>query len=306
MRDGSRLDDLDRRLVQEMLEDPRVSYATLGLRLGVAAMTIRTRMGRLRRDGLLEIQARPNLAALGLTIQVIGFVQAEVAAIPAVIEVLKSSPATLRADRVAGEYDVCFAAAFATQRALGDLLHELQFEGVRRVVVHHQLEPLIETEGWEAAFRAPQASDVPRITVEGPGAVVPSHLRDAFEVATAWWDALGNGDFETLRQLSRPDIVYTVRRPQEYAGVMNGIDELIEHSRMASQSVRLRREVVRVTESDIPGFTLTIDAFGTVESGRGRARDLFGRLSFAVEGGLVSAAASLAELNLPSTDERAE
>jgi ketosteroid isomerase-like protein len=255
----------------------------------------------------LQIVARPNLDRMGLNNQVFGMVQAEVSAIPRAIEVLRASPATILADRVSGEYDIVFLGAFPSQRALGDLLHELQFDGIRRVVVHHQLERVIDTEGWEAALEAPGGSAPQGLTIQSAGAVVPAHLRAAFDLATAWWEALANGELDALRNLSSPDIVYTVRRPQQYAGVMNGIEEVIEHSRaMRRTAVRLRREVVRVAESDIPGYTLTLDALGTVEDLRGRAKDMFGRLAFALGGGVVTAAVSLAELDLPTQDERTD
>src|SRR5438094_4557999 len=104
----TRIDDLDRRLIADLGPDPRISYADLGKRLGVSGMTAATRLSRLRGAGLLQIRVTPEFSELGLTTEVLGFVQVEIAALPAVIGVLRSSPFVLEITRVVGEFDLGF------------------------------------------------------------------------------------------------------------------------------------------------------------------------------------------------------
>jgi DNA-binding Lrp family transcriptional regulator len=45
------IDDLDRRIVAELVRDARQSYAAIGERVGLSASAVKRRMDRLRRDG---------------------------------------------------------------------------------------------------------------------------------------------------------------------------------------------------------------------------------------------------------------
>src|SRR5437773_1872206 len=73
------LDDLDRGVIAELQQDSRVSYAALGKQLGVSGMTAATRLNRLRSSGVLWCKALPNLQKLGLSTEVFGYVQTELA-----------------------------------------------------------------------------------------------------------------------------------------------------------------------------------------------------------------------------------
>src|SRR5215208_2037926 len=148
-----RMDTLDQRLIAELCGDPRMSFADLGKRLGVSGMTAATRLKRLRDAGLLEVRAVPNLGQLGLANEVEGFAQVEIAAMPAVIELLARSPYILEVSRVTGEFDLNFHAVFPSEMLLGELVRELQAqEGVRRVVIHHVLDRIKRADGWSAVF----------------------------------------------------------------------------------------------------------------------------------------------------------
>src|SRR5205085_6586897 len=99
-----RMDDLDRRLIAVLQEDPRISYADLGKQLGVSGMTAATRLNRLRAADLLWCRALPNFQTLELATQVFGYVQVDLSALGQVVETLLRSPYVLRIDRVAGEF----------------------------------------------------------------------------------------------------------------------------------------------------------------------------------------------------------
>src|SRR5512140_516910 len=87
-----RMDQLDRQLVSELQADPRLAYATLGTRLGVTGMTAANRLQRLRQAELIKLRVAPNLAACGLTTEVIGLVQADVGALAPCVAALSASP----------------------------------------------------------------------------------------------------------------------------------------------------------------------------------------------------------------------
>src|SRR5262249_43194803 len=150
---GDRSDGLGRRLIAELGGAPRISYADLGKRLGVSGMTAATRLGRLRAAGVLQIRSAPEFSRLGLTTEVLGLVQVELVALPAMVGGLRASPYVLQVDRVTGEFDLGFHAIFPSELVLGELVRDLQtLEGVRRIVVHHVIEHVKREEGWSAVF----------------------------------------------------------------------------------------------------------------------------------------------------------
>jgi DNA-binding Lrp family transcriptional regulator len=63
-----RLDDLDRRIVAQLLEHGRASYAQVGDRVGLSAPAVKRRVDRLRADGVITgFAAIVDPAALGWT-----------------------------------------------------------------------------------------------------------------------------------------------------------------------------------------------------------------------------------------------
>jgi Lrp/AsnC family transcriptional regulator for asnA, asnC and gidA len=59
------LDSLDLRIVAELQDDGRRSYRDLAESLGVSPGTVRTRLGQLLSDGIVEVIAVPNPWSLG-------------------------------------------------------------------------------------------------------------------------------------------------------------------------------------------------------------------------------------------------
>jgi DNA-binding Lrp family transcriptional regulator len=63
-----RLDDIDRRIVAQLLADGRASYAQIGDRVGLSAPAVKRRVDRLRHDGVITgYAAVVDPAALGWT-----------------------------------------------------------------------------------------------------------------------------------------------------------------------------------------------------------------------------------------------
>jgi DNA-binding Lrp family transcriptional regulator len=63
-----RLDEIDRRIVAQLLEDGRASYAQIGDKVGLSAPAVKRRVDRLRHDGVITgYAAVVDPAALGWT-----------------------------------------------------------------------------------------------------------------------------------------------------------------------------------------------------------------------------------------------
>ncbi len=299
------MDDLDRRLIAELRTDPRISYADLGKRLGVSGMTAATRLNRLRAAGLLHIRAAPDFARLGVTTEVLGLVQVEIAALPATVEILRASPYVLRVDRVTGEFDLAFRAVFPSEIALGGLVRELQaLEGVRRLVVHHVLENARREDGWSAVFvEAAPPEDVGYEVA--PGARVPKHLEGRLALAATWVDALAKADLPRLRELSDDRIVFTIMPPHPSEGTFDGIEAVQRQAERTRRAYRrLWYRIIDVNEASEP-YALVIDALSPVETSRGRVGTAFSRMAFGFADGRVARVTSLGQMdlhNLPTAE----
>jgi DNA-binding Lrp family transcriptional regulator len=294
----SRIDDLDRRLVAELSADPRISYADLGKHLGVSGMTAATRLSRLRGAGLLDIRALPEFGRLGLGTEVIGLVQVEISALPAMIEALEATPFVVEVDRITGEFDLSFYAAFPSEVVLGDLVRDLQgLDGVRRIVIHHILDRVKREDGWSAAFvEAGPREDVGYELAAG--ARVPKHLEGRLTLAAAWVDALAKADLIRLRALSVPAVVFTIMSPHPSAGTFDGIAEVERQAERTRRAYRrLWYRVIGVSDGRGP-YTLVIDALSPVEDHRGRVGTAFSRMAFAFDDGRVSRVTSLGQMEL--------
>jgi Lrp/AsnC family transcriptional regulator, leucine-responsive regulatory protein len=298
----TRMDDLDRRLIAELQEDPRISYADLGKRLGVSGMTAATRLNRLRAAGLLRLRVLPEYPRLGLATQVLGFVQVEMAALSPIIDVLQASPFVLEVNRIVGEFDLSFRAVFPSEITLGRLVRDLQaLEGLRRLVVHHVLDEVKQEDGWSAVFleEAP-AEDVAYEVA--PGVRVPKPLEGRLAQAATWVDALAKADHARLRELSDPAIVFTIMPPHPAAGVFDGMEAVLRQAERTRRAYRrLWYRIIGLTEGDEP-YELVIDALSPVETGRGRVGTAFSRMAFGFAGGKIVRVMSVGAMDLHGLD----
>lgn len=300
-----KIDDLDRRLIAELRDDPRIPYASLGKRLGVSGMTAATRLNRLRSARLLRIRVAPELARFGLTTEVYGLAQVEITAQQAVLGILQASPYVLKVDRIMGEFDLVFRAAFPSESALGQLVRELQtFEGLRRLVVYHLLEQVKHEEGWSAVFVERAQPQEKRYEL-APGVHVPQPLEERLALAASWVDALARADLPRLRELSDPDIIFTIMPPHRSAGTFAGLAEVeaqAERTRRAYN--RLWYRIIAVHEAPEP-YAIVIDALSPVEDHRGRIGTAFSRMAFGFANGKVKRVVSLGELDLHALPDAA-
>ena len=166
-------DELDRRIITELTAQPRRAYAELGKQLGVSGTTVSSRVERLRREGLLSFEVRPDLDAFGFTVQILAAVEVNPAALADVTAMLRASPNILRLDHITGGFNIHLIAAFRTETEVGGLLRQLQTaNGVRRVVVQHVTENVRLADGWAAVLARADQPDPPAYGMV-PGVQVP-------------------------------------------------------------------------------------------------------------------------------------
>ena len=113
------IDAIDRGIILALQEDGRISYADLGVRVGLSPPAVRQRMQRLTDSGLLQIVAVTDPLKLGLPVMALvgiavdGDVRAvaeEVATVDAIIYVVLTAGAfDLFAEVVCADMDQLFA-----------------------------------------------------------------------------------------------------------------------------------------------------------------------------------------------------
>ncbi len=293
------VDDLDRRILAELERDPRMAYAALGARLGVTGMTAANRLQRMRSADVLDLRARPNLDAFGLNTRILGLLHAEMSALTVAQETLRASPYTLEVYRVTGEFDLAFDAALPSELELGQLVRDVQaIDGVRRLVVYHQMETLVDEAGWGAIWTDGTPSEDCAYEL-APGLSVPRQMETQVQAAAAWVSALAAADLPRLRALSTPGIVFTISPPHPSAGTFDGIGAV---ERQAGRTRRAYNKLWYRLINIAPGtppYALVLDALSPVEDHRGEVGTAFSRMAFAFQGPLLWRVLSLGAMDLP-------
>lgn len=100
------LDALDVRLIDQLMQDGRMSSAALARALGVSERTARYRLQRLLDHGLIRIVAMPIPARLGYTVVADVFIQAEPGTIQQVAQQLATFECVTYVGCSMGESDV--------------------------------------------------------------------------------------------------------------------------------------------------------------------------------------------------------
>lgn len=100
------IDELDKKLIQELQQDGRVAWVDLAQRLGVTEATIRKRFKRLTLNNILKVVAVPNLRELGYHfITIMGF-QVRMEQLREVARQLLGNQYVCYATFVTGRYDI--------------------------------------------------------------------------------------------------------------------------------------------------------------------------------------------------------
>ena len=97
------LDDLDRRIIREMLADPRLRVAELARRVRLSSPAATERLRRLEETGALTFRAEVNPRALGYTISVIVRVSPHSNQMHVIPKLAEQTPEVTECHRITGE-----------------------------------------------------------------------------------------------------------------------------------------------------------------------------------------------------------
>jgi Lrp/AsnC family leucine-responsive transcriptional regulator len=101
------LDATNRRLLEELQGDARLSLAELGRRVGLSSPAVADRLSRLERDGVISgYRVELNPRALGLALTAVIRIRPASRQIPKVAEIAQGAPEVVECHRITG--DDCF------------------------------------------------------------------------------------------------------------------------------------------------------------------------------------------------------
>jgi Lrp/AsnC family transcriptional regulator, leucine-responsive regulatory protein len=113
------LDDINRRLLDELQRDGRVAFAELGRRVGLSAPAVAERVGRLEREGVITgYRAEVDPRAIGYTLAAVVRIRPFARQIHKIPEIAMQTPEIVECERITGED--CFLLRLHV-RAMDDL-----------------------------------------------------------------------------------------------------------------------------------------------------------------------------------------
>ncbi|KAD4060400.1 Lrp/AsnC family transcriptional regulator [Arthrobacter yangruifuii] len=145
------LDPLDRRLLLELVRDPRVQISELSERLGIARNTAQSHVRHLIRTGVIRNSGRDvDLARIGYDVQAFVTIEVNHRELDGVISGLRTLPQVLEVHEISGRGDVwCRLTATDTQQLQQTLRSVLRIKGVIRtetaLVLHEHIPYRTET-----------------------------------------------------------------------------------------------------------------------------------------------------------------
>ena len=113
------LDDINRRLLDELQRDGRVAFAELGRRVGLSAPAVAERVGRLEREGVITgYRAEVDPRAIGYTLAAVVRIRPFARQIHKIPEIAAQTPEIVECERITGKD--CFLLRLHV-RAIDDL-----------------------------------------------------------------------------------------------------------------------------------------------------------------------------------------
>lgn len=118
------IDDFDRKLILELERDGRKTNVDLARSLQTTESTIRKRIKRLLKEGIIRIAAIPNIHKLGYNYVGIMCLQVRMADLKQVAETLSQKQNVHYLAFVTGRYDMIAMVVFRTLQELSDFIKE--------------------------------------------------------------------------------------------------------------------------------------------------------------------------------------
>ena len=98
------LDEINRRLLDELQRDARVAFAELGRRVGLSAPAVAERVGRLEREGVITgYRAEVDPRAIGYQLAAVVRVRPFARQIHKIPEIAAQTPEIVECERITGE-----------------------------------------------------------------------------------------------------------------------------------------------------------------------------------------------------------
>lgn len=161
------IDDLDRRILEELGDDGRLSFREIGKRMGVTAATVRARFLQLRREGLVEVVAVPNPWRMGFTFFAAVGLRLAADRSNEVSDLLAAHEEVTWVARVATGYDVMCEVALPDAQAFGRYKEEVlaKLPGIQSIDVF----VLWEIRKFHYRFASPSAPPTLKADVSKDG-----------------------------------------------------------------------------------------------------------------------------------------
>jgi Lrp/AsnC family transcriptional regulator, leucine-responsive regulatory protein len=98
------LDEINRRLLEELQRDGRVAFAELGRRVGLSAPAVAERVGRLEREGVITgYRAEVDPRAIGYMLAAVVRIRPFARQIHKIPEIAAQTPEIVECERITGE-----------------------------------------------------------------------------------------------------------------------------------------------------------------------------------------------------------
>jgi Lrp/AsnC family transcriptional regulator, leucine-responsive regulatory protein len=102
--ENSLLDDINRRLLDELQRDGRAAFAELGRRVGLSAPAVAERVGRLEREGVITgYRAEVDPRAIGYSLSAVVRIRPFARQIHKIPEIAAQTPEVVECERITGE-----------------------------------------------------------------------------------------------------------------------------------------------------------------------------------------------------------
>jgi Lrp/AsnC family transcriptional regulator for asnA, asnC and gidA len=159
------LDEVDRKIIIELQQDGRKSYASVAKELNLSLSTVSRRAERLLKDGIIRIMAVPNPTKVGNLAYAHIALDVEMSKLDNICKVLVDNPAVYFVGMAFGRFDVMAAVAFPSSEALADYIkNELAaVDGVRQIETFYIAELKKRTFGWLIDDRKAKGQEAERL-----------------------------------------------------------------------------------------------------------------------------------------------